>query len=226
MTLHDFVIPGAQVKIAKGNSKLMKTSGEGVRVVGYGIPADYNAVIGMQHIQTCRGANACKAYCYAKQGRYTMPNVFDARLANLVASVSADFVEKTVEALLASKADIVRVHDSGDFYSQVYLEKWFMIARHLPEMTFYAYTKSLDLDLYSLKPKNFQLVQSLGGRFDDKVDLNQPHSRVFATHEARERHEYVDGSESDWPAINGEIRIGLVYHGTKKLTLPQIKHLS
>jgi hypothetical protein len=118
----------------------------------------------------------------------------------------------------------IRVHDAGDFYSQEYFAKWCEIARALPDHTVYAYTKALDLDLWTDKPDNFQVVQSLGGIFDRAVDMNRSHSRIFASHEAREAAGYVDGNVNDIPAIEGVTRIGLVYHGTRKLTLPQARY--
>jgi hypothetical protein len=56
----------------------------------------------------------------------------------------------------------VRVHESGDFYNQEYLDKWFVVAQGYPDLTFYAYTKSFQLD-FSKKPDNFVLI----GSFDE-----------------------------------------------------------
>lgn len=68
------------LKWTEGNAKLTKTSGESYRVLGYGIPADYNFDGG----NTCPGANACRGVCYAKQGRYMMANVRDAACITLL----------------------------------------------------------------------------------------------------------------------------------------------
>lgn len=91
----------------------------------------------------------------------------------------------------------------------------------MPHVTFYAYTKSLHLDLHSNLPANFKLVQSLGGKYDDRVNLSMPHSRIFSDDEARISAGYVDGNVDDMSAINGDIKIGLVYHGTKNMTTAQ-----
>jgi len=53
----------------------------------------------------------------------------------------------------------VRIHEAGDFYSQAYLDNWFLIAKEFPGLTFYAYTKSFHLD-FSGKPSNFVLIAS------------------------------------------------------------------
>lgn len=211
------------IKWSKGNTKLEKTSGGAYNVIGFGIPADHT----FNGLNTCPGASACKAVCYAKQGRYRMPNVANSKLNNLEETLKASFVTNAVESLKKEKRyDTVRIHDAGDFYSQEYYDQWIDIARALPEHIFYAYTKALHLDLYSNLPENFRIVQSLGGKYDNLVDMNKPHSRIFATEAARLSAGYVDGNVNDVPAIEGDINIGLVYHGVKKLTLPQINYFS
>jgi hypothetical protein len=213
----------ATMPLVKGNDKLSKGAH---RIVGFGIPADADVTdpVTGATFNTCSAALACKAVCYAKQGSYAWKNTIAARQRALSHSFSDSFVTDMVAKLGRSRAyDTVRIHDSGDFYSQEYLEKWYSIARALPRFKFYAYTKRLDLDLWSNKPANFSLVQSLGGRFDSKVDLTRPHSRIFSSMEARDAAGYVDGNISDDPAIEGQVRIGLVYHGTKSLTPAQVK---
>ena len=118
------------------------------------------------------------------------------------------------------KALVVRVHDSGDFFSADYLRAWYTIAKTLPKVTFYAYTKQffrLQPLIWWGRPSNFRIIQSIGGRDDDKINKRLPHARVFINHEDRERMGYVDGTETDLPAILGERQIGLCYHGSRPL---------
>jgi hypothetical protein len=203
------------LKLSSGNSKLNKTSAKaGYRVVGFGLPA----------VDTCPGASACKSICFATQGTYRFRAVRAVRADNLAASQGSSFVTDMVAAIRRLRSrNVVRVHDSGDFYSQEYMDSWFQIARSLPEKRFYAYTKSLHLN-FGGKPDNFMIVQSLGGKYDHLVDLTRPHARIFATHAARIAAGYVDGNETDIPAIEGETRIGLVYHGGRKLTKAQASY--
>jgi hypothetical protein len=200
------------LKLSSGNTKLNKTSAKaGYRVVGFGLPA----------VDTCPGASACKGICFATQGTYRFRAVRAVRAENLAASQGDTFVNDMIAAIRRRRSrNVVRVHDSGDFYSQSYLDSWFAIARALPGKIFYAYTKSLHLD-FTGKPDNFQVVQSLGGKYDHMVDRSRPHARIFATHAARIAAGYVDGNETDIPAIEGETRIGLVYHGGRNLTKAQ-----
>lgn len=218
------------IKWTEGNEKLTKTSGGKYKVLGFGITADANFTDNNgQTINTCPSALACKGVCYGKQGRYVMKNVANARAHNIPLTLSPSFVSDAVHDLenYARKGyNVVRVHDVGDFYNQAYLDSWYAIARAMPTMTFYAYTKSLNLDLWTNKPSNFQLVQSLGGVYDKILDYSLPHSRIFSSEEGVQAAGYVDGSDSDIPAIEGVTNIALVYHGTRKLTVAQSKYFA
>ena len=209
------------------NAKLEKTSRGEYNVVGFGTLADHDfRDADGETRNTCEGALACRAVCFAKQGTYVFPNVRKARLANLRMSLRPTFVPRIIADLSRMRAvNTVRVHDAGDFYSQEYVNKWGAIAEALPHLTFYAYTKSLHLD-FSRMPKNFRIVQSLGGKYDNLVKLGKPHSRIFATHRDRMNAGYRDGNRSDIPAIEGVRNIGLVYHGGRNLTPAQKKYFS
>jgi hypothetical protein len=64
--------------------------------------------------------------------------------------------------------ELVRIHESGDFWTENYLKAWIMVAQQRPHQTFYAYTKSLGM-WYNLKdiiPDNFKLTASYGGTLD------------------------------------------------------------
>ena len=152
-------------------------------------------------------------------GGFVLPSVF----LPLQASFLPEYSDMLVNDLakVSRKYNTVRIHDSGDFHTQAYLDAWKRAASVFPNVTFYAYTKSMHLDLFSNLPFNFKLVQSLGGKYDNKVNLDMPHSRIFSDDDARIRAGYVDGNINDLPAILGDIRIGLTYHGVKKLTGPQ-----
>ena len=57
------------------------------------------------------------------------------------------------------------------------------------------------------------------GKLDCQID--GPNSRIFPTLDERIAAGYVDGNDSDMPAILGERNIGLVYHGVKNPTEEQ-----
>lgn len=171
---------------------------------------------------TCPYAGMCADICYADQGRLAMPAAKDARELNLdiINSLSwEDFVNLISEDLTKMRSIThVRIHDSGDFYSRPYYKAWIDIAKDNENVVFYAYTKSLPFLKWDLHPKNFRVVQSLGGKRDDLVDRNYPHAKIFATEVERKAEGYCDGNVSDLPAVLGQIKIGLVYHGNRNLT--------
>jgi len=205
------------ISLSEGNEKLNKPNGGYYKILGFGIPAR----------ATCPGALDCIGVCYALQGRYRTPNVTASREANYQATLSPSFVDDMVALLNKRRTyNVVRIHDSGDFYSLEYYGKWCDIARRVPGKIFYAYTKSLHLDLETNRPDNLRIIQSLGGKYDCHVDMSRPHSRIFSTDDARIAAGYVDGNVNDVPAIEGTVNIGLVYHGVRKLTLAQVKHFS
>jgi len=169
----------------------------------------------------CPMAGACKSYCYATVGQQAFRSGVLRRARAFLATMQADFVERMVaEVERAVKRGLraVRVHDSGDFYSAEYMLAWFEVARRLPHVKFYAYTKMVVLArrLASVTPDNFKLIQSLGGVADARIDQSLPHSRIFDSVEALRAAGYADASESDAPAAFGDNpRIGLVIHGAK-----------
>ncbi len=206
------------LKWSEGNSKVSKLD-----AVSFGIPAFKSA----DGFKTCPKAGACAAVCYARQGFYTMDNVQATREHNLAKARGdlREFVRMAVEDLQTMTYKLVRIHDSGDFFSQDYLSAWVEIAKRNPGKTFYAYTKSLHLD-YSALPSNFKLVQSEGGLMDASIDKTRPHSRIFRSDYARRQAGYGHGSNTDTLAIRGEVKIGLIYHGQKKLSDAQAEYFS
>ena len=221
----DFPLP----RVSDGNEKMEKTSkvlrkllGRRAKVVAFNLPASIDFRIGDAEFNTCPQAGACKSVCYARAGRFAMPDSIAMRLDNLWATLRPDFVNRLAESIVASKATHVRIHDSGDFYAQSYVDAWIEIARALPDVVFYAYTKSLDLN-YEAAPGNLRIVQSEGGKLDAMIDHTRPHSRIVADDVPSG---YVNGNAelADVPAIDGTVRIALPYHGQRKLTESQRRY--
>jgi len=197
-----------------GNDKLKKT-----KTVSFNLPAFKSA----DGFTVCPKAGVCASLCYARQGRIVnMPDAVRTREENLalVRRDLAEFERKAIADLTRITNVSIRIHDSGDFFSQAYLDSWFRVMSHFPAKQFYAYTKSLHLD-WSGAPSNFQRIQSAGGQMDASIDRTQSHSRIFATHQDRIDAGYVDGTQTDAAAQNGETFVGLVYHGTFKLKAGQ-----
>lgn len=136
-------------KVSFGNKKLPDTT------MIFNLPA----------VKTCPGKTSfCSTACYALKAERLYPQVYPARKHNLKLSLSENFVELMTDKInsVLHKINTVRIHESGDFYTQAYLLKWYEIALRFPKLKFYAYTKSFMLDFIG-KPDNFVLIAS----FDD-----------------------------------------------------------
>jgi Gene product 88 len=101
--------------------------------------------------------------CYAIKFQKMRPNVLASRNGKLEFSKSDAFVQDTITAIRKLEVDVVRIHESGEFYSQEYIAKWEQIAQALPEVTFYTYSKRIaEFDFTGLQAlQNFTLIDSL-----------------------------------------------------------------
>jgi hypothetical protein len=122
---------------------------------------------------TCPGSTAlCRKYCYAQKTEQLFPNVILRRNKNLALTKKKEFVDTIITELKeVAFIPYVRIHGSGDFYNQAYLNKWFEIARRMPEKKFLAFTKVFKLD-FSKKPDNFNLYYSVWNDTDTKKIKN------------------------------------------------------
>jgi hypothetical protein len=201
------------------NSKMKKA---GVLTYNFSLPA----------ISTCPGAGVCadkgKGFCFAylEQLRYPSALAYRERMYNLTRSGTMVSVISAELDKLGKKAKdqkiAIRIHASGDFYSAGYLLQWATIAELYPNISFYAYTKSIAIVKHLQKqswttPKNLILIYSLGGKLDRLVDIEKDrHSRIFATEQDALAAGYVLASEDDSVAWSSSFtKIGLVMFGAR-----------
>ena len=197
------------------NKKIKQSSTNGLRIFNFGIPA-YKSLSGKL---TCPNALHCIKGCYARQGAYIWSNVAKVFESRYELTKSDLFIDAMTNEINKKRPNIIRIHDSGDFYSPQYLHKWIIIINKHPNIIFYAYTKMVGLfkKLGDLKPINFIVIYSLGGKEDHLIDLNKDrHSKVFNNEYDLISQGYIDSSKDDkhaFQSINN--KIGLVYHGAK-----------
>jgi hypothetical protein len=195
------------------NSKLKKTSKElGVRVFNFGIPA-YKSASGKL---TCPMADACIKFCYAKKGAYIWSNVKPAFEKRYELTKTDDFVNKMYEEIVKKKPDYVRVHDSGDYYSKKYLDKWIDISLLFPEVKFYSYTNMVQMFLDVNLPSNFDVIFSDSGKQKHLInERKHRHTKIFSNHSDLLLAGYTDASSIDLMAtkwFNKTNKVGLIYH--------------
>lgn len=119
--------------------------------------------------------------CFAAMAE-TRPNVRDARWYNWdtlkevlystddPVNAMADTICHSIEDKNSKRTqyNLCRIHESGDFWSELYFQAWLEVARRLPHIKFYAYTKQLGywLNAKDLIPSNLFLTASVGGNLD------------------------------------------------------------
>ena len=128
-------------------------------------------------IRTCPSAGVCAQACYARAGTYMFPAVKAAHLRNLQRVVEdlAGWERDMTKELTAGRFDgaYVRIHDSGDFFSDAYTEAWLRIIASAPRTTFYAYTKEIQRYQRLIAPRvpaNSRWILSYGGTQDALID--------------------------------------------------------
>jgi hypothetical protein len=175
------------------------------------------------------GTTAEEFRCFAAMAE-VRPNVREARWHNW------DLIRETIHAngnqaiLLRDLIDLslsmqppkelVRVHESGDFFTENYLKAWLMVAKQRPKQKFYAYTKSLGmwLNLRDIIPSNFYLTASCGGTLDYLIPKHQDVFQriayvVYTEQEAAERGLEIDHDDSH---CLGDKPFALLVHGSQR----------
>lgn len=168
-------------------------------------------------VKTCPYADECKKWCFGSTGTFKAPTVYNFTELSYRASKRGTFIKRMIKEITKHIEErgmkILRIHSVGDFYSQEYYDKWMEIARAIPEVLFYAYTKSLPFVDWDNLPENVRIIQSVGGVC--KVDKRRPHAKVFPTTEKALEDGYKICSDSEMVALKN-IKIGLVAHGVKR----------
>jgi len=112
-------------------------------------------------VKTCKGrTKLCEKYCYARKAERSWKNVLPSRKRNLKESKSIWFVKRMSNIISERKGKYIRIHESGDFYSQRYLNSWFKICRLNPDKKFLVYTQRYDL-VWKGKPDNMIVYWSV-----------------------------------------------------------------
>lgn len=189
------------LKFSKGNAKL------GTHTLIFNLPAG----------KTCPGAMYCKSFAVVdnngkrkiQDGEHTEFRCFAAtseaqydapyynRKENLETiveylRVSIDHAAEQISVALnhfkTRNTKLVRIHESGDFFSFEYLAAWVKVAEMNPNLKFYCYSKSLPTFLefgMANLPANFYMTASYGGKFDYMIDqgLFTRYSKVVMTDE-------------------------------------------
>lgn len=136
-----------KARMTKGNSKL-------VNILIFDVPA----------VKTCLNCSSCASTCYALKAQIQYKNTRTFREVNLelFKNDRTWLKQNIIDSLSRTKLTTVRLHSSGDFFSQDYIDFWSDIIALFPKINFYAYTKVekvLNFDNIQ-SHKNFNLILS------------------------------------------------------------------
>ena len=122
-----------------------------------------------------------------------------------------------IYASLPKNATVVRIHVGGDFFSKEYMKAWVQVAKQCPDVTFYAYTKSVHFWVELLKeiPTNLKLNASKGGKHDDLIAKhNLKYAEVvYSEQEAIDKDLEIDHDDSH--AFLQDKPFALLIHGVQ-----------
>ncbi|CAB4133425.1 Gene 88 protein [uncultured Caudovirales phage] len=173
-------------KLIKANEKMLKSAGSDITMANIGIPAITGLVIDertgeFRVVQTCPGAGICKEYCYATRGgyiQYSASSESQMRILNYWYNDPTGFKEQLIRELSDLVKEGVKVyfrwHDSGDFFTNAYLDLAFDVANALKKknVTIYAYTKIAAVANNPKIPKNFLINFSAGAKANETKQIN------------------------------------------------------
>jgi len=210
------------LKLSKGNAKLGKD------VYVFSLPAGYS----------CPGARDCKSRavvtngkakvvdgkhtrfrCFAASQEAQYPATRVARWHNYELLKAAKTEPKMADLILSAlpkKAAKIRIHASGDFFSQAYFDAWLLAAKMRKDYTFYAYTKSIKYWVKRIDkiPQNFILTASHGGSQDQWImPCMRTATVVYSEQTAADLGLEIDHDDS--LAMNHGPDFALLLHGTQ-----------
>lgn len=188
------------------------------------LPAFVTKLSNGKTFNACPSAGTCARVCYARNGTYNFPAVKAAHLKKLemILNDLNGWKQKMLDELSHKRYDgkHIRIHDSGDFFSDEYLMAWLEIARMNPNKVFYCYTKEVSRFRRivegpgSDKPENFLYLYSYGGKEDHLLDEDKDRvADVFPSLEAMNEAGYTSQADADIQAIyNDNNRVGIPYN--------------
>jgi len=203
-----------KLSFGKANTKLVKLEKKlGKKLYTFSLLSGFN----------CPGAKECQSFavktddgmrirdgkhtefrCFSASQEVLLPSVYKSRSRNQelvkLAAVSVQEAADKVVSQLPKNAGVVRIHVAGDFVTLNYFDMWLEVARRMPHITFYAYTKSIHFWVKRIDsiPSNLILTASIGGRFDHLIKEHNLKSVqvVYSQYQARKLKLPIDKDDS------------------------------
>ncbi len=164
---------------------------KGKTAITYGNRKMSIPIFSLPAIQTCPGSTPlCRKYCYAMKAQRLFSETRNKRTRNYELSMTDHFAAIIIDELKQSLIPYCRIHESGDFYSQEYLEKWYEICNATPEKQFLAFTKNFSLN-FDKKPENLSVYYSVWSD-TNKEDLEKADPRLKKAYTTWTRQSHID----------------------------------
>lgn len=176
-------------------------------------------------VNTCPGAGSCKIDCFAMKGgkiQFQGPWLSDGRILTYLLNdpdgffnqLKAEIQKEEIKGKKGGYKVSIRWHDAGDFFSPEYAGLAFKLARELPNVDFYAYTKIAGVALGE-KPDNFMINWSEGAHPSQERQVKAQDPQLEKTKNSRivpsnlfydllvkdEKKNLVKGPEGQWQVI-------------------------
>lgn len=160
-----------------GNAKLSKS------VATFSLPAGYSCPFAKECFSRANKLSGkiidgehCRFRCFAASQESLYPSVRKSRWKNfaIITTLLKHSVESLINQIQASLPKgvvAVRIHVSGDYFSEKYFLAWLNVAYNNPATLFYGYTKATPYIVKYRKyfPNNFRLIASKGGTHDHLI---------------------------------------------------------
>jgi hypothetical protein len=208
-----------KLKFGFGNSKLEK------HIVTFSLPAGHSCPFACKCL-----SNANRITGLISDGPKTEFRCFSASTENIYSATrnarwfNFDLLKKakTVEGMSnlihnsLPSCTMVRIHISGDFFSEQYFLAWLNVTLNNPSLVFYGYTKALPfwIKYKNQIPNNFRLTASIGGTHDYLIHKHKLKFAevVFSHKEAEDKGLEIDHNDSH--AYNeSKMPFALLLHG-------------
>lgn len=181
------------LEFKQGNTKIKAEKNATIKPLSFGIPHQYlmDALkahgyladeFGTIDYNTCGNrCKSCKSFCYNNKSLRAKGFTVN-MVSNLLKAIRSDFEAILTTAIELQVAKVeskrskytsinVRIHESGDFFSDEYMLAWLNVMKKFPQVKFYTYTKQFELvEKYRsqiVALDNFSLQMSLN---DDMID--------------------------------------------------------
>ena len=145
-----------------------------------------------------------KIRCYASASE-RFPAVRESRWKNF------EYVKNGSKIQVPKEATHVRIHGSGDFFSQEYFDHWLDVCKENPNVNFWAFTKSIMFWVNRINniPSNLTLQASKGSMQDYLIEkYNLKYAEVFT--DIKDVPQGIPIDTDDTLAMSGNISFALL----------------